>query len=378
MIHVPGMAFDGLVGVSPVQLIKQTIGRALAMERFGAQYFGNGVRPSGAFVYTGGTLDEEARENLRKSLQSSASGANALRPLLLENGLEWKSMTIANNEAQFIESMQQIVAEIARGFGVPLHLIQDLSRSTNNNIEQQAIEFVMYGLRPDAIKWEQELNRKLFAGTEYFCEHSMEGLLRGDFKTRMEGWASLFGTGSVSPNKICETEGWNPIPAEMGGDMHMVPLNMVPLEQLKKQMDNPTPEPADDGGDGTPNDPTESESNDAPEDTLATLRRDRVKSACRNIFKDAVGRTISRAKRDQEVVAKIWKPVIEVAGQLVTLCAVGAKEVPDSTKQFGDTYASLVFERAQGWKQEEIEAITETELNSAYESLNSHVLGGKQ
>lgn len=380
ILHVPGLAFDGLTGISPVQLIKQTIGRAMAMERFGAQFFGNGVRPSGAFVYSGGTLGKEARANLQQSLQSSASGANALRPLLLEGGMDWKPMSVPPDEAQFTEAMKDIVAEIARGFGVPLHLIQELSRATNNNIEQQALEFVMYGLRPDAIKYEQEFNRKLFAGTDYFCEHSMEGLLRGDFKTRMEGWAAQFATGSITPNMIAQSEGWNEIPDQEGGNLRFVPLNMVTLQGAKKNLDEPPdPKPAKGEGDGTPEDPSDGDAGGGtPDDPNADLRRERVVSACRHLFRDAVNRTIGRSKRDQETVARIWRPVMDVAAQLTTLCTVGAKEVPEGLTQYASSYAASMWQRAQAWKTEAAEAITDTELSSAYAALSQKILGGEQ
>ena len=381
IIHVPGMAFDGLVGISPIQLCKQTIGRALAMDRFGAQFFGNGVRPSGAFVYAGGELNSEARNNLRQSLQSAATGANALRPLLLENGLEWKPISVPPNEAQFVEAMAQIIGDIARAFGVPLHLIQDLTRATNNNIEQQALEFVMYGLRPDAIKWEQELNRKLFDGTDYFCEHSMEGLLRGDFKTRMEGYATLFNTGAISPNMIGELENWNPIPTGEGGDLRFVQVNMLPLEMMQKMVDEPPPAaPAPGSDDGTPNDSGSNQGggDGTPGDTNSALRRDRVKNACRALFRDAVNRTISRSKRDQETVARIWRPAMGVAAQLTSLCTVGADEIAEPVSRAAGERSEQIWQRAAGWKQEEAAMITEAELDGAYASLSKVALEGSR
>ena len=379
IIHVSGMAFDGLMGISPVQLGKQTIGRALAMDRFGAQFFGNGVRPSGAFVYSGGDLNSEARKNLQQSLQSSASGSNALRPLLLENGLEWKQISVPPNEAQFVASMEQIVSDIARLWGVPLHLVQDLSRATNNNIEQQALEFVMYGLRPDAIKWEQELNRKLFDGTDYYCEHSMEGLLRGDFKTRMEGYATLFQTGALTPNMIAGLENWEEIPEKEGGNLRFVQVNMLPLEQMQKMVDEPIPTPAPGGGDGTPGDPNEGGGQDGtPGDPNSSLRADRVKNACRALFRDAVNRTISRSKRDQETVARIWRPAMGVAAQLTSLCMVGEDEVADGVSELAETRSIEVWERAKDWKSEEAANITETELIGAYEALSQVLIGGNR
>lgn len=378
VIHVPGMAFDGLMGISPIQLAKQTIGKALAQERFGAQYFGNGARPSGAFVYSGGNLSAEAKNNLQKTLQSASSGANALRPLLLENGMDWKPMSVPNNEAQFIEAMKFSIPEICRIFGVQPHLVHDLERSTNNNIEQQSLEHVMYCLRPVAIRWEQELNRKLFAGSGYFVEHSMQGLLRGDFKTRMEGYQSLFQVGGITPNMIAENEGWNPIPAGMGGDTRFVPMNMIPLEGAQRTLDNPQPQT--DGGDGTTEDPSDpgGANNGTPQDPNSALRRERVLDSCRHLFRNAVERTISRAKRDQETVARIWRPVMEVAAEMLNLCAGSADGLSDDARGFAHRCAAGVWVRAEGWKLDNSDHVTEGELASAYESISSHIIGGGQ
>lgn len=375
VICVPWMSLDGVCGVSPVQMGKQTIGRAMAMERFGAQFFANGIRPSGAFTYEGGELSDEARNNLRQSLQSAHSGANAIRPLLLENGLKWEKMSVPPDEAQFNESMLQIVADVARYWGVPLHLIQDLSRSTNNNIEQQALEWVMYGLRPDAVRYEQELNRKLFSGTDFFCEHSMQDLLRGDFKTRMEGWVALFQTGAVTPNNICQIEGWNEISEEEGGNIRVIPMNMIALEQVKKNLDEPQKASASGDGQGTPDDPNDGgdggSDDGVPADPNAEVRRARVTKACRSLFRDAVNRTISRAKRDQATVSRIWKPVMDVANEMVTLCMTGADTVNDARRQVANRCADDVWTRAEQWKTEESETITEQELEAAYAALTA-------
>jgi HK97 family phage portal protein len=383
MLHIPGLAFDGITGISPIGLAKQTVGRALAMERFGAQFFGNGIRPSGAFVIPG-SLKPEQKDNLRQTLQSATSGANAQRPLLLENGLEWKPFSINPDEAQFVDAMKFSVSEIARIFGVPLHLVQDLERATNNNIEQQALEFIMYRLRPDAVRTEQELNRKLFLGSDFFCEHSMSALLRGDFKTRMEGYATLFQTGALSPNMVCELEDWNPIPAKEGGDLRFVPMNMIPLVGVQQGLsEQVTPSGTDGGGSGTPddpNDPDEGGDNDqgtgGNRDPNGAIRRERVFTGCRHIFRDAVQRTISRARRDKETVTKIWQPVVGVAAQMVALCLAGVAKLPQAAQQFSDGYAGHIWTRAQAWKLEKAVDITENELASAYEALCEHVLAG--
>jgi phage portal protein BeeE len=287
--------------MSPIQLVKQTIGLSIAAERFGALFFGNGSRPSG-FLSAKDPLKPEARKNIEDSFREFSTKKNALKAIVLENGLTWNPLTIPPDEAQFIETRKFQISEIARIFRVPLHLVQDLERSTNNNIEQQSLEFVMHTIRPWAVRWEQELNRKLFLGSNFYAEHSMEGLLRGDFKSRMEGYAVMRNIGVYSSNDIRELENVNPIPEEDGGDIYLAPLNMVPLSVLAK-----TEELAEDPADPDDTDPDTDPG--TPADPTAILR-DRTVQAFRRLFSDAVRRTIAREKRDVKAVRLIFSPAL--------------------------------------------------------------------
>ena len=381
MIHVPGLNFDGITGLSPIGLAKQTIGAALATEKFGAQFFGNGAKPSGILT-AGGQLKPEQREAMRQSFQSSTSGANAQRPVLLENGVTWQALSIPQNDAQFIDTQKLSVSQLARIYGVPLHLVQDLERATNNNIEQQALEFVMYCLRPWAVRWEQELNRKLFSGTDCFVEHSMEGLLRGDFKSRMEGYQALFNIGAISVNDIRELENWNPIAVEEGGDLHFVPMNMVTLEGAYNNLMEPQPDPAagDLGDGGTPDDPTDPATDNAdgntPSDPNQALRRDRVLAACRPLFQDAVGRIASREKRDVAAVKRVVLPVLSTCAHLIAMSAVGVAEVPAQCEEFIGGLAANLATDAPNWNVGARDAFAERALQYSFRELDRH-MGGR-
>ena len=245
IIHIPGLSFDGVSGVSPILYHREGIGLAAALETFGAEYFGHGTAPSGLLSHPG-ALSDKARERLRVSWhQMHGMPGTRHKIAILEEGMEFKPATLQNDHAQFIESRKFQINEICRIFRVPPHLIGDLERATFTNIEQQSLEFVEYTLRPWLVRWEQELNRKLFPGpseftaSEFFVEHNIDGLLRGDFASRMTGYASGRQWGWLSVNDIREKENMNPLPGK-DGDQYLVPTNMTTPELLANP---PKPEP---------------------------------------------------------------------------------------------------------------------------------------
>jgi HK97 family phage portal protein len=246
IIHIPGLSFDGVSGVSPILYHREGIGLAAALEMFGAEYFGHGTAPSG-ILSVPSSLNEEQRARLRASWRFSHGIPGTRHGVaILEQGMEFKPIQIQSDHAQFIESRKFQINEICRIFRVPPHLIGDLDRATFTNIEQQSLEFVEYTLRPWLVRWEQELNRKLFPGPskftadEFFVEHNIDGLLRGDFASRMTGYASGRQWGYFSVNDIREKENMNPLPDD-DGDQYLVPTNMTTPELLANP---PEPKPA--------------------------------------------------------------------------------------------------------------------------------------
>ena len=228
VLHVPGLGFDGLVGYSPIAMARNSIGMALACEEYGAKFFANGASPSGVLEHPG-TIKDISR--LRESWNSVYGGSkNAGKLALLEEGMHYAPISISPNEAQFLETRKFQVDEIARIFHVPPHMIGDLERSTFSNIEQQSLEFVKYTLNPWVCRWEQALTRALLSPREkreYFIKFNVDGLLRGDYQSRMNGYAVGRQNGWMSANDIRELENLDRIPAEQGGDLYLVNGNMI-------------------------------------------------------------------------------------------------------------------------------------------------------
>lgn len=232
VLHIPGLGFDGLVGYSPIAMAKNAIGLAIATEEYGAKFFANGAAPSG-FLEHPGTIKDPSR--LRENWNSTFGGsANSGKVAVLEEGMKYTPISISPEQAQFLETRKFQIDEIARIFRVPPHMVGDLEKSSFSNIEQQSLEFVKYTLDPWVIRWEQSLSRALLNEDEkrkYFFKFNLEGLLRGDYESRMSGYAVARQNGWMSANDIRELENMDKIPAEDGGDLYLINGNMLPLNK---------------------------------------------------------------------------------------------------------------------------------------------------
>ena len=228
--HVPGLGFDGLVGYSPIAMAKNAIGLAQATEDYGASFFANGAAPGGVLEHPG-TIKDPSR--VRESWQQTFGGArNGNKVAVLEEGMKYTPISVSPEQAQFLETRKFQVGEIARIFRIPPHMIGDLEKSSFSNIEQQSLEFVKYTLDPWVIRWEQAISRTLLTPrekTELFVKFNVEGLLRGDYQSRMEGYAVARQNGWMSANDIRELENLDRIEAADGGDLYLVNGNMLPL-----------------------------------------------------------------------------------------------------------------------------------------------------
>jgi len=236
--HLRGFGYDGVVGYSPIALARQAVGLALATEEFGARFFGNGARP-GIVLEHPGVLSDEAHRRLRESWEERHQGlSRAHRVAILEEGMKVHEVGIPPEDAQFLETRRFQVTEIARLYRIPPHMLADLERATFSNIEHQSLEFVIHTLRPWLVRWEQAIYRDLIPPQErgsLFAEFLVDGLLRGDIESRYRAYAVGRQNGWLSANDIRELENMNPIPE--GGDIYLVPLNMVPAASLQA----PTP-----------------------------------------------------------------------------------------------------------------------------------------
>ena len=231
VLHIPGLGFDGLVGYSPIAMARNAIGLAMATEEYGAKFFANGATPGGVLEHPG-VLKDPAR--VRESWNSVYQGSgNSHRIAVLEEGMKYTPIGIAPNEAQFLETRKFQINEIARIFRVPPHMVGDLEKSSFSNIEQQSLEFVKYTLDPWVIRWEQSIHRALLTKDEkntMFVKFNVDGLLRGDYASRMNGYAVGIQNGFMSPNDVRELENMDRIPEELGGDRYLCNGNMTPLE----------------------------------------------------------------------------------------------------------------------------------------------------
>jgi len=230
VLHIPGLGFDGLVGYSPIAMAKNSIGMAIACEEYGAKFFANGAAPGGVLEHPGTIKDPQ---RVRESWQSTFGGTgNANKIAVLEEGMKYTPISISPEQAQFLETRKFQINEIARIFRVPPHMVGDLEKSSFSNIEQQSMEFVKYTLDPWVIRWEQSLQRALLGFGEkekYFFKFNLEGLLRGDYQSRMNGYAIGRQNGWMSANDIRELENLDRIPAEEGGDLYLINGNMLPM-----------------------------------------------------------------------------------------------------------------------------------------------------
>lgn len=238
IFHVPGLGFDGIQGYSPVRMAAESIGVGMAASEFAARFFGQGMNVGTVLEYPE-SLGDVAYERLREDLEARGSGlANSWRPLILEEGAKFNRIPMPLSDAQFIEGRKFTRDDLCGLFRVPPHMIANLERSTNNNIEQQSIEFVMYSLLPYLVAWEKALNWKLFTPAErragYYVKHNLAGLLRGDYKSRQEGLAIMRQNGAINADQWLEIEDMNPI-GGVAGTAYLVNGNMTSTETAASQ-----------------------------------------------------------------------------------------------------------------------------------------------
>lgn len=229
VFHLRAFSSDGLKGMSVIAYARESIGVALAAESYGARVFSQDARPGGVLEHPG-TLSKEARDNLRRSWHEQHAGLqNAHKVAILEEGMKWHQIGLTNEDAQFLQTREFQIADIARYFGVPLHLIQMTEKSTSwgTGIEQLSLGFVIYTEMPWMVRWEQAVHRDLIlAKDRYFAEFLPDALLRGDIKTRYEAYAIGRQWGWLSVNDVRRFENMNPV---ANGDEYLRPLNMAPL-----------------------------------------------------------------------------------------------------------------------------------------------------
>ena len=235
VLHIPGLGFDGIIGYSPIAMAKNAVGMAIACEEYGAKFFANGAAPGGVLEHPGIVKDpERVRESWNSVYQGSS---NSHKIAVLEEGMKYTPIGISPEQAQFLETRKFQINEIARIFRVPPHMVGDLEKSSFSNIEQQSLEFVKYTLEPWLVRWEQSMVRSLLtteAKKDYFIKFNVDGLLRGDYQSRMSGYAVARQNGWMSANDIRELENLDQIPEEEGGNLYLVNGNMIQIKDAIK------------------------------------------------------------------------------------------------------------------------------------------------
>ena len=236
VFHVPGLGFNGLVGFSPIAMMKNSLGTTLAVEKYGSAFFKNGAQPSGVLEHPGVLKNPE---KIRENWSDVYGGPNnAHKVAVLEEGMQYKAISLPPEDSQFLSTRQFGVNEICRIFRVPPHLVGDLEHATFSNIEHMSIDFAVHTIRPWLVRIEQSMNRALFTDQEkgrFYVQFNIDGLMRGDYKSRMEGYAIARQNGWMSANDIRALENQNPIPAEEGGDAYLVNGNMISILTALRQ-----------------------------------------------------------------------------------------------------------------------------------------------
>lgn len=392
VLHIPGLGYNGLMGFSPIRYAMQAVGLGLAAEEFEARFFGRGMRPSGWIEYPQ-AMTKEQRKELAEQVAEVHGGVGSMhKTAVFDRGLKYHPTQVNAVDAQLLETRKFSVREVARFFNVPSYLLQDTEPGASYaSIEQRAIDFVRFTVRPWLVRIEQAVNRALVSGAErgeVFAEFLVDGLLRGDFQTRMQGYATARQWGWLSANDIRELENMNPLPGEEG-ETYLVPLNMVPAGEAGAFGAGPSEGPAPQLEEGA------SVRGRGLSGALGTTKvegravgfvvlRRRVQRAFAPVVKDAAQRAVRReveagrkaAKahltdgasfsrelflewverfypEQREYMAKQMQPVVEaLSGQVaaVALEEVGAgaevlKQVQDGMGQFAAAYAANVAVR---------------------------------
>lgn len=250
VFHVPGVSTNGVIGMSILEYAAQAIGLGQSYEKFGRKFYDNGAVPSGVFEHEG-ILKDTAYNRLKDDLAKSYTGlSNAGKPMLLEHGLKYKQLAISPVDAQLLENRRFQVEDVCRFCRVPLHMVQELSKATNNNIEHQSLEFVMYTMLPYFRRWEECINSQLLTpeqrNDKYYYEFDMSTLLRGDSASMAKAFATGRQWGWLSVNDIRKKQNLNSID---NGNIYLQPVNMVEAGKIpdivveKEKPEEPDEEP---------------------------------------------------------------------------------------------------------------------------------------
>lgn len=258
--HLRGLSSDGYMGMSPIELAREAIGEGLSMQAYSSRFFANDAKPGGGWIeYPGSFADKATKATFRESWQEMQGGKNRGKVAVLERGMKFHELGVNNKDSQFIEARAAKVTEIARIWRIPPHKIMDMHASTNNNIEQQAIEFWQDCMLPDAERWESSIECQLLGpDSDLEVEFDMRRMMRADSAARGTYYNAGIVSGWLTRNEAREEEGLDPID---GLDEPLRPLNMVENSQAPEELAEPA----------APNDDAAKPSDSAPDARLVAL-----------------------------------------------------------------------------------------------------------
>lgn len=243
ILHLKGFSSGGVLGIPGLSRCSGAVGLGLTLERFARKFFSNGISPSGVLSHPG-ELGDDAQARLKKQVDDKNSGLdNAFRSLILEEGMTWTQIGVDPKSAQALESRTFAILDVCRIFDIPPHRLMELTRATFSNIGVQGEEYLKFTLDPHLRRWESRLWLDVIPEAdkkEYFVEFLREGFLRLDFEKRMNGYSIALDRGVFTRNEVRAMENRNPIP---GGDLAMVPMNMVIIGEDGKVVQSTVPEP---------------------------------------------------------------------------------------------------------------------------------------
>jgi len=228
ILHLRGRSKDGVLGLDPVSYARESFGLALAGERFGSRFFGNGANPGGV-LETDKELSIDGAKRLKANWEAATTGSNTLRAAVLEDGVKWKPMTIDPRNAQFLEGREFSAEEVCRWFRIPPHMVGLTSKATTwgSGIEQMSMGFVTYTLMPWLVRWQQAISRDLIlAPNTYIVEFLTDALLRGDTLARYNAYTIGLENGFLNIDEVRAAENRNPVP---GGSIYRTPPAPTPI-----------------------------------------------------------------------------------------------------------------------------------------------------
>lgn len=374
IVAIPLFSYDGLKGLSPIMQARQAIGLAVAAEKFGARFFGNGSRPGG-IITSSAKPDEKSQQNARESWERAQAGVNQGRTAFLFGpDIKYEQIGLSPEECQFLATRKFQREDIAALFRVPASMIGDTSRLSNTNHEQQNLTFLTDTIRPYLSRIENELTRKLLPSVgrnsgKLSLQFDVTERMRGDFNTQMKGYQTGVLSGWLSRNEVRKEIGENPGPKDL--DVYMVPVNMQDSERL---LDTESLQDQPIGGVVQP-----VEGTDTPEPTVTPTKQDRsalkqYRMAYLRLYEDAVGRICKRDadKRDLGAISAVFTPILQSIADSTSVYAGKIAGVDDwsfdSSKAIA-AHLKTLTERAKGWKADEQGTIAGNELTRSVRAI---------